>query len=88
MTPKVTNTYDLSTLFVLSFVIVLFLFSEEFLNYLLKGLHEDVNLVRKKPSIKFDEQAWDRMNDVEKSNEHWAINLKIENSRISGIVSV
>ncbi len=36
--------------------------AEEFLYYLLKGLHEDVNLVRKKPTpIKFDEAAWDKM---------------------------
>ncbi len=36
--------------------------AEEFLYYLLKGLHEDVNLVRKKPSpFRFDEKAWDRM---------------------------
>lgn len=61
--------------------------AEEFLNYLLKGLHEDVNLVKKKASIKFDEQAWDRMSDVEKSEEHWSNNLKIENSRISEIFS-
>ncbi len=40
--------------------------------------------MKKKPSIKFDEQAWDRMSDVEKSDEHWSINLRIENSRISG----
>lgn len=34
----------------------------EFLYYLLKGLHEDVNLVKKKaPVYKFDEKAWDRM---------------------------
>jgi ubiquitin carboxyl-terminal hydrolase 2/21 len=36
--------------------------AEEFLYYLLKGLHEDVNLIRKKPStVKFDEKAWDQM---------------------------
>jgi ubiquitin carboxyl-terminal hydrolase 2/21 len=36
--------------------------AEEFLYYLLKGLHEDVNLIKKKPSpFKFDEKAWDRM---------------------------
>lgn len=36
--------------------------AEEFLSYLLKGLHEDVNLIKKKPApIKFDENAWDRM---------------------------
>lgn len=36
--------------------------AEEFLSYLLKGLHEDVNLIKKKPApIKFDENAWDKM---------------------------
>jgi hypothetical protein len=36
--------------------------AEEFLYYLLKGLHEDVNLIKKKPTpIKFDEKAWDKM---------------------------
>ena len=36
--------------------------AEEFLYYLIKGLHEDVNLIRKKPSpFRFDEKAWDRM---------------------------
>ena len=39
--------------------------SEEFLSYLIKGLHEDVNLVRKRPSpFRFDEKAWDRMRFV------------------------
>jgi ubiquitin carboxyl-terminal hydrolase 2/21 len=34
----------------------------EFLYYLLKGLHEDVNLIKKKPPpFIFDEKAWDRM---------------------------
>jgi hypothetical protein len=36
--------------------------AEEFLSYLLKGLHEDVNWIKKKPlPIKFDENAWDKM---------------------------
>lgn len=57
----------------------------EFLTYLLKGLHEDVNLVTKKPSpFRFDEKAWDRMNDFEKSEEHWRMNLRTDNSRITG----
>jgi len=34
--------------------------AEEFLSYLLWGLREDVNLIKRKPgSIKFDENAWD-----------------------------
>ena len=61
--------------------------AEEFLYYLLKGLHEDVNLIKKKPTnLKpFDEAAWDRMSVKEKSDEHWLNNLRIERSHISGI---
>ncbi len=58
--------------------------AEEFLSYLIKGLHEDVNLIRKRPSpFRFDEKAWDRMSDAEKSQEHWLMNLRTDNSRIS-----
>lgn len=58
--------------------------AEEFLYYLLKGLHEDVNLIKKKPpAIKFDEAAWDRMNVQQKSEEHWSNNLRIDKSAIS-----
>ena len=36
--------------------------AEEFFIFLLNGLSEDVNLVKRKPTpIKFDEKAWDRM---------------------------
>lgn len=56
----------------------------EFLYYLINGLHEDVNLIRKKPSpFRFDEKAWDRMTDAEKSQEHWSMNLRTDDSRIS-----
>jgi len=75
-------------------------------------LHEDVNLVKKKPSpFRFDEKAWDRMkyffsiknsneywifnyickylkSDAEKSKEHWDMNLRTDNSRISGIIFI
>lgn len=58
--------------------------AEEFLYYLVKGLHEDVNLIKKRPSpFRFDEKAWDRMSDREKSQEHWSMNLRTDNSRIS-----
>jgi ubiquitin C-terminal hydrolase len=60
------------------------IFCIEFLYYLLKGLHEEVNLVKKKPSpIKFDEKAWDRMSEHEKAEEHWSLNLRTDHSRIS-----
>lgn len=36
--------------------------AEEFLTYLIKGLHEDVNLVKSKPApYVIDEKTWDRM---------------------------
>lgn len=39
--------------------------SQEFLRYLLQGLHEDVNRVQRKPSpMKIDEKAEARMKSV------------------------
>lgn len=51
--------------------------AEEFLYYLLKGLHEDVNLIKKKPTpIKFDEKAWDKMKYV---SNYLFINFNLTN---------
>ncbi|XP_069115332.1 ubiquitin carboxyl-terminal hydrolase 2-like [Argopecten irradians] len=55
--------------------------AQEFLRYLLEGLHEDVNRVRSKPkpvTIK-DE---DFSNDSEKANEYYRVYLSYDNSRI------
>ncbi|XP_021370676.1 ubiquitin carboxyl-terminal hydrolase 2-like isoform X1 [Mizuhopecten yessoensis] len=55
--------------------------AQEFLRYLLEGLHEDVNRVRTKPkpvTIK-DE---DFTNDSEKASEYYRVYLSYDNSRI------
>ncbi|XP_060085608.1 ubiquitin carboxyl-terminal hydrolase 2-like [Ylistrum balloti] len=55
--------------------------AQEFLRYLLEGLHEDVNKVRSKPkpvTIK-DE---DFTNDSEKAEEYYRVYLSYDNSRI------
>ncbi|CAF0840314.1 unnamed protein product [Brachionus calyciflorus] len=58
--------------------------AEEFLTYLIKGLHEDVNLVKTKPpSYSIDDKTWDAMNDFEKSEAHWMLNFRGEKSKIS-----
>ncbi|RNA29117.1 ubiquitin carboxyl-terminal hydrolase 2-like isoform X2 [Brachionus plicatilis] len=60
--------------------------AEEFLTYLIKGLHEDVNLVKVKPApFHIDEKTWDKMNDKQKSDAHWKVNFRCEQSRISDL---
>lgn len=60
--------------------------AQEFLRYLLIGLHEDVNLVRSKPKpIKYDEQAEDKMTDSEKSEYYWENYLHFDRSKIVDI---
>ncbi|KAK9876418.1 hypothetical protein WA026_012731 [Henosepilachna vigintioctopunctata] len=58
--------------------------AQEFLRYLLEGLHEDVNQVKEKPkSIHVDID--DKLNDADKSSESWNRYLRMDNSRIVDI---
>jgi ubiquitin C-terminal hydrolase len=58
--------------------------AEEVFIFLLNGLSEDVNLVRRKSTpIKFDEKLWDKMSDAEKSRDQWERFLRLENSKIT-----
>lgn len=58
--------------------------AQEFLRYLLEGLHEDVNRVTEKPKPILTEID-DKLNDVEKSAESWNRYLRMDNSRIVDI---
>jgi hypothetical protein len=58
--------------------------AEEFFIFLMNGLSDDVNLVKRKATpIKFDEKAWDRMSDAEKSADQWSRFVRLENSKIT-----
>ncbi|CAF2671104.1 unnamed protein product [Rotaria sp. Silwood2] len=60
--------------------------SQEFLRYLLQGLHEDVNLVQRKPSpIKIDEKAEEKMKERDRAKLGWERCLLYDNSAISDI---
>ena len=58
--------------------------AEELFIFLMNGLSEDVNQVRRKTTpVKFDEKAWDRMSDAEKSADQWARFVRLEKSAIT-----
>jgi len=60
--------------------------SQEFLRYLLQGLHEDVNRVQRKPvAIKIDEKAEERMREKDRAKASWDRYLSIDNSAIVDI---
>lgn len=55
--------------------------SQEFLRYLLEGLHEDVNRVTQKPKhLQIDDDKF--KTDVEKASEYWKNYLRYDNSKI------
>ncbi|KAK6173980.1 hypothetical protein SNE40_017343 [Patella caerulea] len=57
--------------------------SQEFLRYLLEGLHEDVNRVTKKPkAVILQDDKLERKSDAEKAHEYWRAYLNMDNSRI------
>ncbi|XP_045465605.1 ubiquitin carboxyl-terminal hydrolase 4-like [Harmonia axyridis] len=58
--------------------------AQEFLRYLLEGLHEDVNRVTEKPKP-IHTEIDDKLNDLEKSAESWNRYLRMDNSRIVDI---
>ncbi|XP_071095598.1 ubiquitin carboxyl-terminal hydrolase 2-like isoform X2 [Haliotis cracherodii] len=60
--------------------------SQEFLRYLLEGLHEDVNKVTEKPKpIVLEDNKLERKSDNEKSHEYWRAYLNFDNSKIVDI---
>jgi ubiquitin carboxyl-terminal hydrolase 2/21 len=60
--------------------------SQEFLRYLLQGLHEDVNRVQRKPTpIKIDEKAEEQMNEKDRAKLSWERCLRYDNSDIADI---
>ncbi|XP_067674267.1 ubiquitin carboxyl-terminal hydrolase 2-like [Haliotis asinina] len=60
--------------------------SQEFLRYLLEGLHEDVNKVTAKPKpIVLEDNKLERKSDSEKSHEYWRAYLNYDNSKIVDI---
>ncbi|ESO99084.1 hypothetical protein LOTGIDRAFT_226424 [Lottia gigantea] len=60
--------------------------SQEFLRYLLEGLHEDVNRVTKKPKpMILDDVKLETKSDNEKAHEYWTAYLNIDNSKIVDI---
>lgn len=60
--------------------------SQEFLRYLLQGLHEDVNRVqRKPPPVKIDEKAEEKMKEKDLAKLSWERCLLFDNSPMSDI---
>ncbi|XP_012944435.1 ubiquitin carboxyl-terminal hydrolase 2 isoform X2 [Aplysia californica] len=60
--------------------------SQEFLRYLLEGLHEDVNRVTKKPvPIILDDDQLEKKNDNGKAQDYWKAYLNRDNSLIVDI---
>ncbi|UJR08157.1 hypothetical protein I4U23_012431 [Adineta vaga] len=60
--------------------------SQEFLRYLLQGLHEDVNRVQRKPSpMKIDEKVEERMKEKDRARLSWERCLLYDNSDIADI---
>lgn len=57
--------------------------SQEFLRYLLQGLHEDINQVPRGPRMAFKEID-EQLPDAEKSAEAWRRYLHTEKSKIVG----
>ncbi|XP_072383229.1 ubiquitin carboxyl-terminal hydrolase 2-like isoform X3 [Diabrotica undecimpunctata] len=55
--------------------------AQEFLRYLLEGLHEDVNRVHEKPKPILTEID-EKLSDNEKAQESWTRYLRMDNSRI------
>ncbi|XP_028130007.1 ubiquitin carboxyl-terminal hydrolase 2 isoform X2 [Diabrotica virgifera virgifera] len=55
--------------------------AQEFLRYLLEGLHEDVNRVQEKPKPILTEID-EKLSDNEKAQESWTRYLRMDNSRI------
>jgi len=60
--------------------------SQEFLRYLLQGLHEDMNRVQQKPTpIKIDEAAEERLRENDRAERSWQRCLRYDNSPIADI---
>ncbi|XP_064606767.1 ubiquitin carboxyl-terminal hydrolase 2-like [Liolophura sinensis] len=60
--------------------------AQEFLRYVLEGLHEDVNRVTTKQKHTVpDEEEEDRLSDSEKAKEYWRRYLTVDNSKIVDI---
>jgi len=60
--------------------------SQEFLRYLLQGLHEDVNRVRRKPTINFvDEKKEEKLKEKDRAKLSWERCLKFDNSHLVDI---
>uniref|UniRef100_A0ABM0M5K7 ubiquitinyl hydrolase 1 n=1 Tax=Saccoglossus kowalevskii TaxID=10224 RepID=A0ABM0M5K7_SACKO len=57
--------------------------SQEFLRFLLEGLHDDINKVLRKP--RYNEEISDDLTDMEKAREAWNRYTSRENSRIVDI---
>ena len=57
--------------------------SQEFLRYLLEGLHEDVNRVAEKPPLETTDIP-EKLSDAQKASEAWKRYLKRDNSKIVG----
>ncbi|KAF5291739.1 hypothetical protein FQA39_LY14227 [Lamprigera yunnana] len=58
--------------------------AQEFLRYLLEGLHEDVNRVTTKPTAILTEID-EKLTDAEKASESWQRYLRMDNSRVVDI---
>lgn len=58
--------------------------AQEFLRYLLEGLHEDVNRVTSKPTP-ITTEIDEKLSDTEKSAESWQRYLRMDNSKIVDI---
>lgn len=56
--------------------------SQEFLLFLMDGLHEDLNRIKKRPRITNDDNENDNLSDIEAANKAWDIHLSINNSII------
>ncbi|KAL8617510.1 hypothetical protein ACOMHN_064795 [Nucella lapillus] len=60
--------------------------SQEFLRYLLEGIHEDVNRIKvKSKPLSLDDNRLDKKNDRDKAKEYWNAYLTRDNSRIVDI---
>ncbi|XP_041373319.1 ubiquitin carboxyl-terminal hydrolase 2-like isoform X2 [Gigantopelta aegis] len=60
--------------------------SQEFLRYLLEGLHEDVNQVQEKPKpVTLEDEKLENKSDEEKAALYWKTYLRFDNSKIVDI---
>lgn len=60
--------------------------AQEFLRYLLEGIHEDVNRIQEKPKpVILDDNRLDNKNDKDKAKEYWSAYIHRDNSHIVDI---